>query len=349
MKSDPETILRRHVVNVTRAFAEFREEPARNHSPSSQGYHFNKDMPNRSTEQTRLSVYNWNLGLRRGKKGAIERHIAGKLHIITSQEAIEYLEHDFLTNRFHVTHYGGCAILFNKDTFFSDNKVSSTHLHDTGACEQDKITEGGSGWVLQGVGSRAAFRRQPCSGQKSFTVMSLARKRGIGKKLLLTIRAVMLEEHVDLVTGDINGAAWCQSNSNNPQPTSIIEEAFCRHRFSDAAWPHTVVRPRCSTRRMERCELFVKPRTLVENGRSVCMELSQFSARPSASVQKIKVATLDLVGNQYAHESRGKHEQRVLLKERSCPYPLNKEKGRYDGESDCSLSSMSSVRELMQP
>ena len=51
-----------------------------------------------------------------------------------------------------------------------------------------------------------------------------ARKRGIGKKLLLTIRAVMLEEHVDLVAGDFNGAAWRRATSANS--TSVIEEAF---------------------------------------------------------------------------------------------------------------------------
>ena len=51
------------------------------------------------------------------------------------------------------------------------------------------------------------------SAKKSFTVKSLhmnnnyAKKRGIGKKLLLTIRAVMLDEKVDLVAGDFNGAA----------------------------------------------------------------------------------------------------------------------------------------------
>ena len=58
---------------------------------------------------------------------------------------------------------------------------------------------------------------------------------------------------------------------------------------------------------------------------------------------------LDLVSNRHAHEPRGNHEQRVLLKERSCPYPPNKEKGRYDDESDHSLSSLPSVRELMLP
>ena len=86
-------------------------------------YRFNDEVPNRLTEQRRLSVQNWNPGPRRGKGGAIERHIAVKWHIITLQEDIEYLEHEFLTNRFNVTHNGGCAVLFKKDTFFPDIKV----------------------------------------------------------------------------------------------------------------------------------------------------------------------------------------------------------------------------------
>ena len=199
-------------------------------------------MPNRLTAQKRLRVYNWKAGPRRGKEGATEKQIAEKWHIVTLQEAIEYLDHEFLTNRFHVTHCGGCAILFNKDTFFSDIKVSSIYLHDTRACEQDKIKEGESGWVLQGVISRASLRRQPRGGKSTFTVIhdirrvlpdkvvegdpswaiqgvisrasfrqqqrggkpfftvtslhinnNYAKKRGIGKKLLLTMRAVMLD------------------------------------------------------------------------------------------------------------------------------------------------------------
>ena len=51
-----------------------------------------------------------------------------------------------------------------------------------------------------------------------------AKKRGISKKLLLSIRAVMLAEQVDLVAGDFNGTAWRrQTNTGN---LSIIEEAF---------------------------------------------------------------------------------------------------------------------------
>ena len=102
-------------------------------------------------------------------------------------------------------------MLFNKDTFFPDVKVTSIFLHDDRNELPDKVREGESGWVTEGVLSRASFRRQPPSGQKSFTVMSLHisniydKKRGIGKKLILTIRAVMLAGKVDLVAGDFNG------------------------------------------------------------------------------------------------------------------------------------------------
>ena len=116
LKTDFVTTLSRHTVHV----AAFREAPARKHSTSCQEYHFNNDMPNRLTEQKRLSVYNWKPGPRRGKEGAIVKHIAEKWHIITLQEAIW----------FHMTHCGGCAILFTKDTFFTDIKVTSIYLHD---------------------------------------------------------------------------------------------------------------------------------------------------------------------------------------------------------------------------
>ena len=83
---------------------------------------------------------------------------------------------------------------------------------------------------MQGVISNASFRLQPRGGKSSFTVMSMhinnnyAKKRGIGKKLPFTIRAVMLDEHKDLVVGDFNGAAWRRQTNNGN--LSIIEEAF---------------------------------------------------------------------------------------------------------------------------
>ena len=85
---------------------------------------------------------------------------------------------------------------------------------------QDHIVEGEHGWVLQGVLSRASFRRAAVSGQKVFTASS----RGIAKKIIQTIRAA----------GGFNGAAWrCRSRDN----ISTIDEKFSAY----AAGPHTVV------------------------------------------------------------------------------------------------------------
>ena len=317
-------------------------------------------MPYRLTQQRRLSVYNPNPGPRRGKEGAVERHIAGIWHIITLQEAVGYLGNDLLANRCHVTHFGGCAILFNVETFFSDIKASSIYLHDTRACEQDKIKEGESGWVLQGVVSRASFRRQPRSGQNFFTVMSLhinnnfAKKRGIGKKLLLTVRAIMLEKHVDLVAGDFNRAAWGQTCGNNPQPSSILEEAFADTDFPMPPDPPPLWGPGAVPGEWTDVCGFVEPPHSCEKWKvrlhgvfTIAHETVGLRPRDQSCHHAVWLY-LDFVGRQCAREPRGNHEQRVLLKERSCPYPPNKERQvrRWKRQP---LSSLSSVRELILP
>ena len=88
---------------------------------------------------------------------------------------------------------------------------------------------------LQGVVSRASFRRAAASGQKVFTVLSLhinnvfAKKRGIAKKIIQAVRALMISQNIDLVAGDFNGAAWrCRSRDK----ISSIDEVF-----SDCALP----------------------------------------------------------------------------------------------------------------
>ena len=130
----------------------------------------------------------------------------------------------------HLTHFAGCAILFSKDTLYPDISAKSIYLHDTRRGLQDQIVEGEQGWVLQGVVlSRASFRRAAASGQKYFTVMSLhisniyAKKKGIAKKLIQTLRAIMISQEVDLVAGDFNGTAWrCRSRYNR----RTIDEVF---------------------------------------------------------------------------------------------------------------------------
>ena len=89
--------------------------------------------------------------------------------------------------------------------------------------------EGEQGWVMQGILSLALFRRPPVSGQETFTVLSLqisniyAKKRGIAKKLILTIRAIMVGQQIHVVAGDFNGTAWRCSNRDN---ISTLDEAF---------------------------------------------------------------------------------------------------------------------------
>ena len=69
VKTDPETVLRRHVVDAKGFYPAYREAAARRHEPSSQEYSFYDDVPNRLTEQRRLSVYKWNLDFDVERKG----------------------------------------------------------------------------------------------------------------------------------------------------------------------------------------------------------------------------------------------------------------------------------------
>ena len=207
----------------------FRDASERKHDTLFSDKPLQQKFIHRSPVQKRLSIYNWNRGPRRGEEDAFEKQIAGRWHVITLQKASEYVDHDILTGRFHVTHHGGCAILFNKDTFYPNIDVKSIYLHDTKRDLPDQVMEGEQGRVMQGVLSRASFRRPPLSGQETFTVLSLgisnihAKKKGIAKKLILTLRAVMIGEQIDVVAGDFNGTAWRCSNKDN---ISAIDEAF---------------------------------------------------------------------------------------------------------------------------
>ena len=97
VKTDPDVTLERHMVDIQKAVADYREAAARRQESTTQEYFFDTNMPKRSHVQKRLSIYKWNPGPRRGKEGAIERQIAGKWHVITLQEVIDYVDHELLT------------------------------------------------------------------------------------------------------------------------------------------------------------------------------------------------------------------------------------------------------------
>ena len=229
----PEEILAEHMVDIRRIAADFSDA-------------FERIQTSSTRDSCRGgSVFTTGiLDLDEVQKMLSRKQIAGKWHLITLQEASDYVDHAILQERFYVTHFAGCAVLFNKDTFYPNVDVKSIYFHDTRRVLHDLIVEGEHGWVLQGVVSRASFRRAASSGQTVFTVLSLhinnvfAKNRGIAKKIIQAVRSLMISKDIDLVAGDFNGAAWrCRSRDN----LSSIYEAFahCALRFS--AGPHTVV------------------------------------------------------------------------------------------------------------
>ena len=190
---------------------------------SQQVFHFSVSS---AEEASCLQLESWTSTRHRS---CIEKQIAGHWHLITLQEACDYVDHAILHERFYVTHFAGCAVFFNKDTFYTNVDVKSIYLHDTRRVLHDHIVEGEHGWVLQGVVSRASFRRAAANGQTVFTVLSLhinnvnAKKRGIAKKIIQAVRSLANSQDIDLVAGNFNGAALrCRSRDN----LSSIDEAF---------------------------------------------------------------------------------------------------------------------------
>ena len=153
------------MVDAQRATPEYREASQRKSDTSSLARHTDKYVANHSAVQKRLSIYNWNPGLRRGEK---------KMFLWSKSKASgilsQYRKHlsmsimTFLQKRFHVTHDGGCAVLFSEDTFCPDFDVKSIYFHDTRCGIPDQVVEGGQECVMQGVFSRASFCRTPLSG-----------------------------------------------------------------------------------------------------------------------------------------------------------------------------------------
>ena len=84
--------------------------------------------------------------------------------------------------------------------------------------------------------SRAIFRRIPRNVKSFFTMVSphinnqYAKKRGIGRNLLIAVRTVMHQEQVDMVAGDFNGAAWRRQSGNEQRHRRRLPTRTCQFR-----------------------------------------------------------------------------------------------------------------------
>ena len=133
----------------------------------------------------RLSSYKWNPGSRRGREDAFEKQIAVKWPIITLQEASDYVEHEILHERFHATHFAGCAILFNKDTFHPDISVKSIYLprHEARCARSYCRRRTWRGFTRRTFTCLFSSYCSQC--QKVFTVLSLHMRNIYAKKKVL--------------------------------------------------------------------------------------------------------------------------------------------------------------------
>ena len=82
--------------------------------------------------------------------------------------------------------------------------------------------------------------------QKYFLVLSLrisnvnAKKKGVTKEVMLTLRAIMVSQEVDLVAGDFNGSAW---RSRSGDYLSTIDEAVTQCALPTPLGPALLWRP----------------------------------------------------------------------------------------------------------
>ena len=117
----------------------------------------------------------------------------------------------------------------------------STFMTQDEACKIKSLKENRDGHYKVFF-HRASFRRAAAIGQKYFTVLSLhisnilAKKKGFAQKLILTLRAIMISQEVDLVACDFNGTAWRCRSRDNLSPTIVQSQS---HHCGDPDPPRT--------------------------------------------------------------------------------------------------------------
>ena len=101
----------------------------------------------------------------------------------------------------------------------------------------------------------------------------------------------MLQEQIDMVAGDFNGAAWLRQSGSDSRPIRIIEEAFANACLPIPPAPHLCGDQDACQANGRMCAGFRNRRVLRMNGKSACMKPSQSLSACWASRKQIKVAT----------------------------------------------------------
>ena len=201
---------------------------------------------------------------------------------------------NFLTKCFHVTHYGGCATLFNKDSFFRHLKsrpsISTTPglAMRTGQDKRRRIRMGVTRCHFKSIFTAATAQRprilhgNVSSHQQQLRVDS--ERSSSSPSVPLCWKSTWNWSRVTLT--ELPGANHMVTAPNPPVfsekllPTQIFQYLLALH--------HCEAKRQCQVNGPMYVALSTL-RTRTTNGRFVCMELSQFPARPSAFVQRSKL------------------------------------------------------------
>ena len=148
------------------------------------------------------------------EEGAIEKQIARKWHIITLQEAIEYVDHELLTNRFH---YGGRVVLFNIKTLSSlMSRSNPSTFTISGAYCQMRWLKGTQAWFYRACYHVPLFVDNLPAGKKH---SQLCRCTSVTLKYETT-------SYVVITRGTDGVADETQENKNEPRSGTEIFSAF---------------------------------------------------------------------------------------------------------------------------
>ena len=167
--------------------------------------------------------------------------------------------------------------------------------------------------------------------------------KGIAKKLILTIRAIMISQQIDVVAGDFIGAAWRGRSRNN---ISTMDEAV-----TDCALPTPpgltpLWGPGSIPNNWADVCGFLKPpgsdrywKVLTHDAFSITRKI--LGLRPTDQCCHHETwLHLDFVDWRNTMSQQGEHDRHISLKERSTPYQYGQQKRRIsDILSDHSLSS----------
>ena len=170
-----------------------------------------------------------------------------------------------------------------------------------------------------------------------------AKKKGIAKKLILTLRAIMISQEVDLVAGDFNGTAWRCSNRDN---LSTIDEAFTDYALPTPPGPAPLWGPGSIPNNLADVCGFLKPPGSdlywkVRMHGAFSVPRKALGLRPNdQSCHHETWLHLDFVDWRNTHSHHEEPDRRIFLKERpALPLQGAQKRKISDVMSDHSLSS----------